>query len=48
MEIIKDDSKDLKIVMIDNVEHFNLNSSNALLKCLEEPQNNTFFFFINF
>jgi len=40
-------SKDLKIVMIDNVEHFNLNSSNALLKCLEEPQNNTFFFIIH-
>ena len=30
-------SKDLKIVMIDNIENFNLNSANALLKSLEEP-----------
>jgi len=40
-------SKDLKIVMIDNIENFNLNSANALLKSLEEPRNNTFFFIIN-
>jgi len=39
-------TKDLKIVMIDNVENLNLNSSNALLKALEEPGNNTFFFLI--
>ena len=38
-------SKDLKIVMIDNIENFNLNSANALLKSLEEPRDNTFFFY---
>ena len=40
-------SRDLKIVMIDNAENLNLNSSNALLKSLEEPPNNTFFFVIH-
>ena len=40
-------SKDLKIVMIDNIENFNLNSANALLKSLEEPRDNTFFFIIH-
>ena len=40
-------SKDLKIIMIDNAENLNLNSSNALLKALEEPQDNTFYFIIN-
>tara|TARA_B100001123_G_scaffold433286_1_gene557733 strand:- start:3464 stop:4429 length:966 start_codon:yes stop_codon:yes gene_type:complete len=40
-------SKDLKIIMIDNVEYLNLNSSNALLKAIEEPSNNTFFFLIH-
>ena len=40
-------SKNLKIVMIDNAENLNLNSSNALLKAIEEPQNNTFFFIIH-
>lgn len=39
-------SRDLKIVIIDNAEYLNLNSSNALLKSLEEPNNNTFFFMI--
>lgn len=39
-------SKDLKIVMIDNVENLNLNSSNALLKAIEEPKYNTFFFIV--
>ena len=34
---------DIKIVMIDNAEYLNLNSSNALLKALEEPTINTFF-----
>ena len=32
-----------KIVLIDNAEQLNLNSSNALLKVLEEYQYNTFF-----
>ena len=38
---------DLKIILIDNAENLNLNSSNALLKILEEHQNNTFFFIIH-
>ena len=37
-------SKDLKVVFIDNVEYLNPYSSNALLKSLEEPSKNTFFF----
>jgi len=40
-------SRDIKIVMIDNAEYLNLNSSNALLKALEEPNLNTFFFIIH-
>jgi len=39
-------SKNIKIVIIDNAEYLNLNSSNALLKTLEEPGDNTFFFII--
>ena len=39
-------SKDLKIVLIDSSENLNINSSNALLKAIEEPENNTFFFII--
>ena len=39
--------KDLKIVIIDNSEYLNLNSSNALLKAIEEPKDNTFFFIIH-
>ena len=40
-------TRNLKVVMIDNAENLNLNSSNALLKAIEEPQNNTFFFIIH-
>ena len=40
-------TKDLKIVFIDNAEFLNVNSSNALLKSLEEPSTNTFFFIIH-
>ena len=40
-------SRDIKVVMIDNAEYLNLNSSNALLKALEEPNSNTFFFIIH-
>ena len=40
-------TRNLKIVMIDNAENLNLNSSNALLKAIEEPQNHTFFFIIH-
>ncbi len=36
-----------KIVLIDNAEYLNLNSANALLKTLEEPPKNTFFFIIH-
>ena len=39
-------TRNLKIIMIDNAENLNLNSSNAILKAIEEPQNNTFFFII--
>ena len=40
-------SRDLKLIMIDNAENLNINSSNALLKAIEEPNNNTFFFIIH-
>ena len=40
-------TKDLKRVFIDNAEFLNVNSSNALLKSLEEPSSNTFFFIIH-
>ena len=40
-------SVDLKIIMIDSVEYLNLNSSNALLKAIEEPGENTLFFLIH-
>ena len=40
-------SRNIKIIMIDNVENLNLNSSSALLKSIEEPQNNTFFFIVH-
>tara|TARA_B100000029_G_scaffold371950_1_gene366025 strand:- start:824 stop:1438 length:615 start_codon:yes stop_codon:yes gene_type:complete len=36
-----------KIILIDNVENLNLNSSNALLKIIEEPNDNIFFILIN-
>jgi len=39
-------SKDFRIVLIDDAENLNINSSNALLKSLEEPSKNTFFFLI--
>jgi len=37
----------IKIVLIDNAEYLNISSSNSLLKSLEEPNNNTFFFIIH-
>ena len=40
-------NSNIKIVMIDNAEYLNNNSSNALLKVLEEPNDNTFFFIIH-
>ncbi len=36
-----------RFVLIDNIEFLNISSINALLKCLEEPSNNIFFFLIN-
>ena len=39
--------KNLKIVLLDNAEYLNINSSNALLKAIEEPNKNTYFFIIN-
>ena len=39
--------KKIKFVLIDNVEHLNLHSVNALLKIIEEPTPNTFFIFIH-
>ena len=40
-------SRDLKVVLVDNAEYLNLNSSNALLKSLEEPSKNTYFFIVH-
>ena len=40
-------SRDLKLIMIDNAENLNLNSANSLLKSIEEPTYNTFFFVIH-
>jgi len=40
-------SKGTKIVLLDNAEYLNLNASNALLKSLEEPSENTTFFIIH-
>jgi DNA polymerase-3 subunit delta' len=36
-----------RFILIDNIEYLNLNSINALLKILEEPNDNTYFFLIN-
>ena len=36
-----------KIILIDNVECLNLNSVNALLKIIEEPNNKIFFFLVH-
>ena len=35
-----------RIILIDNVENLNLNSSNALLKVIEEPNDNVYFILI--
>ena len=39
--------KGVKIVLLDNAEYLNINSSNALLKAIEEPSKDTYFFIIN-
>ena len=36
-----------RFVLIDNIEFLNVNSTNALLKILEEPSLNVFFILIN-
>lgn len=40
-------SQKFKFILIDSVEKLNVNSSNALLKAIEEPPKNTFFFLIH-
>ena len=40
-------SKDIKVVLIDNAETLNKNSVNSLLKAIEEPKKNTFFFIMH-
>tara|TARA_Y100000741_G_scaffold70009_1_gene50911 strand:- start:3394 stop:4329 length:936 start_codon:yes stop_codon:yes gene_type:complete len=40
-------NNDYKIILIDNVEYLNINSVNALLKIIEEPNNKIFFFLIH-
>ena len=40
-------NNNFKLVLIDNIENLNQNSANALLKCLEEPTDNTFFLLIH-
>ena len=39
--------QNFKIVLIEDIENFNVNASNAILKSLEEPSANTFFFLIH-
>ena len=39
-------AQSVKIVLIDNADLLNISSSNSLLKALEEPLGNTFFFII--
>ena len=36
-----------RFILIDNIEYLNINSANALLKSLEEPNQNIFFILIN-
>ena len=40
-------SNDRRFVILDDIESFNLNSLNALLKIIEEPTNSNFFLLIN-
>tara|TARA_B100000131_G_scaffold175369_1_gene169470 strand:+ start:1030 stop:1962 length:933 start_codon:yes stop_codon:yes gene_type:complete len=40
-------SNQKKIVLIDDIEHLSINSVNALLKIIEEPNDNTYFILIN-
>ena len=40
-------NRNLKVVLIDNSELLNLSSANAILKSIEEPKPNTFFFIVH-
>ena len=40
-------NNDPRIILIDNIEYLNINSINALLKVIEEPNNNLYFFLIH-
>tara|TARA_B100001175_G_C19456592_1_gene614123 strand:+ start:55 stop:990 length:936 start_codon:yes stop_codon:yes gene_type:complete len=40
-------NNDYKIILINNVEYLNINSTNALLKIIEEPNNKVLFFLIH-
>ena len=40
-------NNDCKIILIDSIDCLNINSINALLKVIEEPNNNIFFFLIH-
>ncbi len=40
-------NNDCKIILIDSIDCLNINSINALLKIIEEPNNNIFFFLIH-
>ncbi len=40
-------NKKPRFILIDNIEYLNINSINALLKIIEEPPKNVFFFLIN-
>ena len=40
-------NNDPRIILIDNVEYLNINSINALLKVIEEPNNNLYFFLVH-
>jgi len=40
-------NKEVKLILLDNAEHLNINSSNALLKAIEEPSANTYFFIVH-
>ena len=40
-------NNEIKTIIIDNLEYLNINSTNSLLKVIEEPNNNVLFFLIN-
>jgi len=44
---LKSSSIQYKFILIDSIDDFNTASSNAILKILEEPTKNTYFFIIN-